>query len=601
MPSYNPPLRDMQFLMHEVFKVTDDYQQMTAHAEVDADTINAVLEEAGKFAANVTFPLNISGDAEGCVLNKETHEVTTPKGFKEAYQKYVEGGWPSLSCDTAYGGQGLPFAVNSAVYEMLNSANQAWTMYPGLSHGAYEALHVHGTEEQKKLYLPKLTSGEWTGTMCLTEPHCGTDLGLLRTKAEPVAGAPEGTYKITGNKIFISAGEHDFTDNIVHLVLARLPDAPVGSKGISLFVVPKFVVKADGSLGERNPIFCGALEHKMGIHGNATAQINIDGAIGTLVGQPNKGLQAMFVMMNAARLGVGNQSLGLTEVAYQNALAYAKDRLQMRSLSGTKAKDKPADPIIVHPDVRRMLLTAKAYAEGGRALVTYCAFLIDKEFNHPDEKVRKDSAELVALLTPIVKAFITDNGWTATTMSQQVYGGHGFITEWGMEQFVRDARINMIYEGTNGIQALDLLGRKVLGNQGASLKKFGKLVAQLVEEEGVNEKMAEFINPIAYLGDQMTKFTTEIGFKGMQNPDEVGAASVDYLRVAGHLVFGYFFARMAQVALREIAKGNTDPFYQGKLQTARFYFAKLLPETATLMRTARAGSKSLMDTDAALA
>ncbi len=601
MPSYNPPLRDMQFLMHEVFKVTDDYQQMTAHAEVDADTINAVLEEAGKFAANVTFPLNISGDAEGCVLNKETHEVTTPKGFKEAYQKYVEGGWPSLSCDTAYGGQGLPFAVNSALYEMLNSANQAWTMYPGLSHGAYEALHVHGTEEQKKLYLPKLTSGEWTGTMCLTEPHCGTDLGLLRTKAEPVAGAPEGTYKITGNKIFISAGEHDFTDNIVHLVLARLPDAPPGSKGISLFVVPKFVVKADGSLGERNPIFCGALEHKMGIHGNATAQINIDGAIGTLVGQPNKGLQAMFVMMNAARLGVGNQSLGLTEVAYQNALAYAKDRLQMRSLSGTKAKDKPADPIIVHPDVRRMLLTAKAYAEGGRALVTYCAFLIDKEFNHPDEKVRKDSAELVALLTPIVKAFITDNGWTATTMSQQVYGGHGFITEWGMEQFVRDARINMIYEGTNGIQALDLLGRKVLGNQGASLKKFGKLVAQLVEEEGVNEKMAEFINPIAYLGDQMTKFTTEIGFKGMQNPDEVGAASVDYLRVAGHLVFGYFFARMAQVALREIAKGNTDPFYQAKLQTARFYFAKLLPETATLMRTARAGSKSLMDTDAALA
>ncbi|QRI89940.1 acyl-CoA dehydrogenase C-terminal domain-containing protein [Delftia lacustris] len=601
MPSYNPPLRDMQFLMHEVFKVTDDYRQMTAHAEVDADTINAVLEEAGKFAANVTFPLNISGDAEGCVLNKETHEVTTPKGFKEAYQKYVDGGWPSLSCDTAYGGQGLPFAVNSALYEMLNSANQAWTMYPGLSHGAYEALHVHGTEEQKKLYLPKLTSGEWTGTMCLTEPHCGTDLGLLRTKAEPVAGAPEGTYKITGNKIFISAGEHDFTDNIVHLVLARLPDAPPGSKGISLFVVPKFVVKADGSLGERNPIFCGALEHKMGIHGNATAQINIDGAIGTLVGQPNKGLQAMFVMMNAARLGVGNQSLGLTEVAYQNALAYAKDRLQMRSLSGTKAKDKPADPIIVHPDVRRMLLTAKAYAEGGRALVTYCAFLIDKEFNHPDEKVRKDSAELVALLTPIVKAFITDNGWTATTMSQQVYGGHGFITEWGMEQFVRDARINMIYEGTNGIQALDLLGRKVLGNQGASLKKFGKLVAQLVEEEGVNEKMAEFINPIAYLGDQMTKFTTEIGFKGMQNPDEVGAASVDYLRVAGHLVFGYFFARMAQVALREIAKGNTDPFYQAKLQTARFYFAKLFPETATLMRTARAGSKSLMDTDAALA
>ena len=598
MPSYNPPLRDMQFLMHEVFKVTESYQQMPKHAEVDVDTINAVLEEAGKFAANVTFPLNISGDAEGCTLDKSTHAVTTPKGFKEAYAQFVEGGWPALSCDPEYGGQGLPMALNSALYEMLNSANQAWTMYPGLSHGAYEALHAYGTPEQKKTYLGKLTSGEWTGTMCLTEPHCGTDLGLLRTKAEPQA---DGTYKITGNKIFISAGEHDFTDNIVHLVLARLPDAPVGSKGISLFVVPKFLVKADGSLGERNPIFCGALEHKMGIHGNATAQINIDGAIGTLVGEPNKGLQAMFVMMNAARLGVGNQSLGLTEVAFQNALAYAKDRLQMRSLSGTKAKDKPADPIIVHPDVRRMLMTAKAYAEGGRALSTFSALLIDTELNHPDEKVRKDSADLVALLTPIVKAFITDNGWISTTACQQVYGGHGFITEWGMEQFVRDNRINMIYEGTNGVQALDLLGRKILGNQGATLKKFGKLIGKLVEEEGVNEKMSEFITPIATLGDQMTKFTTEIGFKGMQNPDEVGSASVDYLRVAGHLVFGYLFARMAQVALREIGNGNTDPFYLAKLQTARFYFAKLFPETASLMRTARAGSKSLMDTDAALA
>ena len=598
MPSYTPPLRDMQFLMHEVFKLQEEYQALPKHAEVDADTINAVLEEAGKFAANVTFPLNISGDEEGCQLDKTTHEVTTPKGYKEAYAQFVEGGWPALSCDPAYGGQGLPFAINSALYEMLNSANQAWTMYPGLSHGAYEALHAHGSDELKAKYLPKLTSGEWTGTMCLTEPHCGTDLGLLRSKAEPQA---DGTYKITGNKIFISAGEHDFTSNLVHLVLARLPDAPAGSKGISLFVVPKFKVNADGSLGERNGIYCGGLEHKMGIKSNATAQIVMEDAVGEMVGQPNKGLQAMFVMMNAARLGVGNQSLGLTEVAYQNALAYAKDRLQMRSLSGTKAKDKPADPIIVHPDVRRMLLTAKAYAEGGRALSTFCALLIDKELNHPDEKVRKDSAELVALLTPIVKAFLTDNGWIATTACQQVFGGHGFIKEWGMEQFVRDNRINMIYEGTNGVQALDLLGRKVLGNQGATLKKFGKLVAQLVEEEGVNEKMAEFINPIAMLGDQMTKFTTEIGFKGMQNPDEVGAASVDYLRVAGHLVFGYLFARMAQVALRKIAEGSTDPYYQGKLQTARFYFAKLFPETVTLMRTARAGSKVLMDTDAALA
>ncbi|MEX1167905.1 MAG: acyl-CoA dehydrogenase C-terminal domain-containing protein [Hydrogenophaga sp.] len=598
MPVYNPPLRDMQFVLHELFNVVDDLKSMPQHADTDVDTINAVLEEAGKFASEVIFPLNISGDSEGCTLDIQTHEVTTPKGFKEAYKAYVEGGWAALACDPAYGGQGLPMVVNQCVYEMMNSANQAWTMYPGLTHGAYASLHSYGTDEQKAAYLGKMTSGEWTGTMCLTEPHCGTDLGLMRTKAEP---QPDGTYKITGNKIFISAGEHDMADNIVHLVLARLPDAPAGIKGVSLFVVPKYMVNKDGTLGERNAIHCGGLEHKMGIKANATAQIVIDGAIGTMVGQPNKGMQGMFVMMNAARLGVGNQSLGLTEVAYQNALAYAKDRIQMRSLSGTKAKDKPADPIIVHPDVRKMLLTAKAYAEGGRALAVYSSVLLEKVHNHSDEKVRKDSDEMLSLLTPIVKAFLTDNGYQATTMCQQVFGGHGYIKEWGMEQHVRDARINMIYEGTNTIQSLDLLGRKVLGDNGAALKKFGKLVGALVMEEGVNEKMAEFINPIAVLGEQITKFTMEIGFKGLQNPDEVGAAAVDYLRVAGHLVFGYFWARMAQVALREIAAGNTDPFYVAKLQTARFYFAKLFPETATLMRTARAGSKVLMDTDAALA
>jgi alkylation response protein AidB-like acyl-CoA dehydrogenase len=598
MPSYTPPLRDMQFVMHEVFKVTDDFKAMPQHADIDVDTINAVLEEAGKFATDVIFPINISGDAEGCTLDPVTHAVTTPKGFKEAYAQYVAGGWPALSSDPEFGGQGLPLVVNQCFYEMMNSANQAWTMYPGLTHGAYASLHTHGTDEQKQTYLAKMVSGEWTGTMCLTEPHCGTDLGLMRTKAEPQA---DGTYRITGEKIFISAGEHDMADNIIHLVLARLPDAPPGIKGVSLFIVPKFLVNKDGSLGARNTVYCGGLEHKMGIKANATAQIVLDGAIGTMVGQPNKGMQGMFVMMNAARLGVGNQSLGLTEVAYQNALAYAKDRIQMRSLSGPKAKDKPADPIIVHPDVRKMLLTAKAYAEGGRALAIFCSVLLEKSHYHPDEKVRKDSEEMLSLLTPIVKAFLTDNGWQATMMCQQVYGGHGFIKEWGMEQFVRDARINMIYEGTNTIQSLDLLGRKVLGNNGATLKKFGKLVGALVAEEGVNEKMAEFITPIAVLGEQITKFTTEIGFKGFQNADEVGAAAVDYLRVAGHLVFGYFFARMAQVALREIAAGNTDPFYPAKLQTARFYFAKLFPETATLMRTARAGSKVLMDTDLALA
>ena len=598
MPVYNPPLRDMQFVMHELLKVTEELKPIAKYADADIDTINAVLEEGAKFATEVVFPLNISGDTEGCQLDITTHAVTTPKGFKEAYAKYVEGGWPALSGDPAFGGQGLPLVINQCFYEMLNSANQAWTMYPGLTHGAHAALHSHGTEAQKQTYLHKMTSGEWTGTMCLTEPHCGTDLGLMRTKAEAL---PDGTYKITGNKIFISAGEHDMAGNIIHLVLARLLDAPPGIKGVSLFIVPKFHVNADGSLGERNGIYCGGLEHKMGIHGNATAQIVLDGAIGTLVGAPNKGMQGMFVMMNAARLGVGNQSLGLTEVAYQNALAYAKDRIQMRSLSGVKAKDKPADPIIVHPDVRKMLLTAKAYAEGGRALATYCAVLLDKEHQHPDEAVRKESGEVLSLLTPIVKAFLTDNGHISTNACLQVFGGHGFIKEWGMEQFARDNRINMIYEGTNTIQSLDLLGRKILSNNGATLKKFGKLIGALVQEEGVNEKMAEFINPLAVLAEQMTKFTTELGFKGFQNADEVGAAAVDYLRVAGHLVFGYFWARMAQVALREIAAGNPDKFYIAKLQTARFYFAKLMPETATLMRTARSGAKSLMETDEALA
>ena len=598
MPSYTPPLRDMQFLLHEVLKVTDDFKHMPQHVDTDADTIAAVLEEGGKFASEVIFPLNQVGDQQGCTLDRNTHEVKTPDGFQAAYAQYVQGGWPALSADPAYGGQGLPVVVNQCFYEMLNSANQAWTMYPGLTHGAYEALHAHGTEDQKALYLPKLTSGEWTGTMCLTEPHCGTDLGLLRTKAEPL---PDGTYRITGNKIFISAGEHDLVSNIVHLVLARLPDAPAGSKGISLFVVPKFHVHADGSLGERNGIYCGGLEHKMGIHGNATCQMVLDGAIGTMVGQPNKGLAAMFVMMNAARVGVGMQSLGLTEVAYQNALAYAKDRIQSRSLTGVKDPSKPADSILVHPDVRKMLLTAKAYAEGGRALTLYCAQLIDRELSHPDETVRAESAEQVALLTPIVKAFITDNAWTATSACMQVFGGHGFIREWGMEQYVRDARINMIYEGTNTIQSLDLLGRKVLANQGASLKKFGRLIAELVAEVQGDDDMAEFINPLAKLGQQMTQFTGEIGYKAIQNADEVGAAAVDYLRVAGHLVLGYFWARMAQVALQKIAQGNSDPFYQAKLQTARFYFAKLFPETASLMATARTGAAVLMETDAVFA
>jgi len=595
MPSYTPPLRDMRFVLHEVFDVVAALKALPAHAEIDAETIDAVLEEGGKFASEVLAPLNAVGDIEGCKLDQATHEVTTATGFKAAYQTYVEGGWPALSADPEFGGQGLPHVVSQCLFEMLNSANQAWTMYPGLSHGAYECLREFGTDEQKRLYLAKLTSGHWTGTMCLTEPQCGTDLGLLRTKAEPQA---DGSYKLTGNKIFISAGEHDMTDNIVHLVLARLPEAPAGSKGISLFVVPKFNVKADGSLGERNGIWCGGLEHKMGIHGNATTQMVLDGAAGTLVGQPNKGLQAMFVMMNAARLGVGMQSLGLTEVAYQNAVVYAKERLQMRSLSGPKASDKPADPIIVHPDVRKMLLTARAYAEGGRALAVFTTLLLDRELASDDDEVKKECADLVALLTPIVKAFFTDNAWIATSHCLQVFGGHGYIRESGMEQFVRDARINMIYEGTNTIQSLDLLGRKVLSDNGAKLKKFGKLIEEFVEEEGVNEEMQEFVNPLAELGEKVTKLTTEIGMKAFKNPDEVGAAAVDYLRVCGHLVFAYLWARMAKVALAKQSSGDT--FYVAKVATARFYFAKLLPETAGLIRSARAGAPPMMDLDAAL-
>ena len=406
MTQYTPPLRDMHFVMHELLDVTSELKALPVHADIDADTINAVLDEGGKFAAEVLAPLNAGGDAEGCRLDPETHAVRTPKGFKEAYAAFVEGGWPALSADVKYGGQGLPHVVDQCFNEMLNSANQAWTMYPGLTSGACECLREHGTDEQKALYLPHLVSGRWTGTMCLTEPHCGTDLGLLRTRAEPQG---DGSFRLTGNKIFISAGEHDLAENIVHFVLARLPDAPAGSKGISLFLVPKILVNADGTLGARNPIYCTGLEHKMGIHGNATCQISLEGARGVMISAPNKGLAAMFVMMNAARIGVGMQGLGLTEVAYQYAAGYAKERIQMRSLSGPKNPDQPADKIIVHPDVRKMLLTARAYAEGGRALAMWTTLQIDKELGSDDAEVRADCADLVALITPIVKAFLTDN------------------------------------------------------------------------------------------------------------------------------------------------------------------------------------------------
>ena len=588
MPKYTPPLRDIHFVIHELLSAEKIFASLPAYKEVDKETLNQIIEEAGKFASEIAFPLNQVGDKEGCV-RRDDGSVSTPAGFKEAYAQYVEGGWPSLSCDPEYGGQGLPQLLNTVLYEMLNSANQAWAMYPGLSHGAYECLHAHGTPEQKKLYLDKLVSGLWTGTMCLTEPHCGTDLGMLRTTAHATS---DGAYSVTGTKIFISSGEHDLSENIIHLVLARLPDSPKGTKGISLFAVPKFLVNPDGSLGERNRVSCGSLEHKMGIHGNATCVMNFDGALGSLVGEPHKGLSAMFVMMNAARLGVGMQSLGLTEVAYQNSVAYAKDRLQMRSLTGPKEPDKAADPIIVHPDVRRMLLTQRAYSEGARAFAYWVALMIDTELNHPDDDVRKDTADMVTLLTPIVKAFLTDNAFTATNEGLQVFGGHGYIAEWGMEQYVRDARINMIYEGTNTIQSLDLLGRKVLGDMGQKLRKFGKIVEAFIEDEGVRKDMQEFIDPLADLASKVEKLTKEIGMKAMMNHDEVGAAAVPYLRLVGHLVYAYFFARMAKIALTN--KASPDSFYQAKLFTARFYFAKLLPETAQLIRAVSAGSKTLM-------
>jgi 3-(methylsulfanyl)propanoyl-CoA dehydrogenase len=596
MTIYTPPLRDQQFVIHELLHAIDDLRRMKPYAEVDADTVNQVIEEAGKFCAQELLPINQSGDEEGCSYDPKTHAVTAPKGFAAAYGKFRDGGWGALSNDPEVGGQGLPHLLQIVFYEMQYSCNQAWAMYPGLTQGAYECLQTHASDEQRKVYLPKLANGEWTGTMCLTESHCGTDLGMLRTRAEPQG---DGSYRLTGNKIFISGGEHDLAENIVHLVLARLPDAPKGTKGISLFVVPKFLPGADGKLGARNGIYCGGIEHKMGIHGNSTCQMVLENATGWMVGEANKGLNAMFVMMNGARLGVGMQGLGLTEVAYQNAVAYARDRIQGRSLSGVKAPDKAADPIIVHPDVRRMLLTARAFTEGGRAFAYWVAVQADAQHHDPDPERKQFAADMMALMTPIVKAFLTDNGYRCATECQQVFGGHGYVRESGMEQLVRDARINMIYEGTNTIQSLDLLGRKVLMDNGAKLKKFGRIVQAFVETHGTRADMSEFITPLADLGDKVTKLTTELGMKAFGNQDEAGAAAVDYLRVLGHLVFAFFWAQMAVVALDRIAAAGkgaeaVDPFYKAKLATARFYFQRLLPETAFHIRAARSGAANLM-------
>jgi alkylation response protein AidB-like acyl-CoA dehydrogenase len=593
MPSYKAPLDDMRFVLHDVLN-SARLAELPGYEQATEDLMNQIMEEGGKLCEGVLFPLNQSGDKEGCLF--ENGVVRTPSGFKEAYKTYTEGGWTALSADPAYGGMGMPHLSNFVFMEMICSANMAFGMYPGLSEGAYRALHIHGSDELKQTYLPKLVSGEWAGTMCLTEAQCGTDLGLIRTKAVPDT---DGSYKITGTKIFISAGEHDLTDNIVHLVLAKLPDAPEGVKGISLFVVPKFLPKTEnGELkpGPRNSVSCGSIEHKMGIKASSTCVLNFDEAKGWLVGDPHKGLKAMFTMMNAARLGVGMQGLGVAEVAYQNAVIYAKERLQMRALDGVKAPDKPADPIIVHPDVRRMLLASKAFCEGGRALAYWVGMTLDIAEKHPDEKVRAEADDLVALMTPIVKAYLTDMGFEVANYAMQVYGGHGYIWESGVEQYARDSRISQVYEGTNGIQALDLVGRKMAQSYGRLLRQFFHPVSAFIEENQENANLQEFVFPLAKSFAKLQQATAQIAMKGLKDPNEAGAASVDYLRMFALVAVGYMWCLMVQAAQKKIAAGEGDvAFYNSKIKTARFFMERMLPESEARFRMVMAGAKTLMD------
>ncbi len=592
MREYRPPIKDMRFILQDVLDVESHYQKH-GFEEVDADTIQMILEEGGRFTSEVLTPLSQTGDAVGCVL--ENDEVTTPPGFRDAYQTYVENGWTGMTADPEMGGQGLPSSLGEVLNEMLSSADVAWGMYPGLSRDAVYTLQAHGTPEQKEVYLRKLIEGNWTGTMCLTESHCGSDLGMLRSKAVPDA---DGSYRISGEKIFISAGEHDMSDNIIHLVLARLPDAPGGTKGISLFIVPKYLPNENGEPGERNALKCGSLEHKMGIKANATCVMVFEEAKGFLIGEPNQGLRCMFVMMNAARMGVAMQGLGLGEASFQSAVTYARDRLQMRSLSGPKFPDQAADPIIVHPDVRRMLLTAKSLVEGSRALGYYTATLMDAEHKPVDAEEQQQLTMLLGLLTPICKAFITETGFECVNLGLQVFGGHGFIKEWGMEQLVRDARITMIYEGTTGIQALDLLGRKVLQTQGESLKLFTKQIHQFCKANAENSELQELISQLAEHNKEWGDLTMKIGMVAMKNPEEIGAASVDYLMYAGYVSLAYFWARMAVVAQQKLAEGEDADFYRAKISTAKFYFKRVLPRTRGLAATMTAGADVLLELDA---
>lgn len=588
MPVYTPPLENIRFVLHDVLDA-QKVSELPGFGEVTKDLMDSIIEEGAKICGEVLFPLNQTGDQQGCKY--DNGKVTTPSGFKEAYETFISGGWTGLSADPEYGGMGMPALLNTVMQEMICSANMAFGMYPGLSQGAYEALHIFGTDEQKKTYLPKLVQGVWSGTMCLTEPHCGTDLGLIKTKAEPQA---DGSCKITGTKIFISAGEHDLTENIIHLVLAKLPDAPEGVKGISLFVVPKFMPEGDG-VGARNKLVCGSIEHKMGIHGNSTCVMNFDEATGWLVGEKHKGLKAMFTMMNAARLGVAMQGLGIAEVAYQNGLNYAKERLQMRSLSGAKYPEKPADPIIVHPDIRRMLLISKAFTEGSRALAYWASMNLDVSRHHEDEKTKQSADDLVALLTPILKAYQTDMGSVVANLAVQIYGGHGFIREHGVEQYVRDARIAEIYEGTNGIQALDLVGRKMGQGYGRLLRRFFHPLQEFLEAEMANEKMQEFVLPLMKAFGKLQQTTAMIAQKGMKDPNEAGAASTDYLRQFALVAVGYMWCRMVKVANAKLAAGEGDKaFYDSKINTARFFMNRMLPEAEARARMVLAGGETLM-------
>lgn len=587
MPIYHAPLRDYQFLLEEWLNIYS-YSALSTFQAINPELVNAMLEEGQRFCEEVILPLNQSGDAEGCCYKEG--KVMLPKGFRDAYQLYVQGGWAAFTCDPHYGGQGLPEVVSMPFTEMVCSTNVSFGMIPGLTHGAYHAINRHANESLKKLYLPKIISGEWTGVMCLTEPQCGTDLGLIRTQATP---QEDGSYALSGTKIFISAGEHDASENIIHLVLARLPGAPVGTKGISLFLVPKMLVKEDGQLAEKNNVQCTGIEHKMGIHASPTCVMQYDMAKGWLVGEANKGLKAMFTMMNEARIYVGIQGLGLAEIAYQNALAYAKERLQGRDLKAAVAPDKPADPILVHPDVRRMLLTMKSFIEGGRAMVLKTALQLDIAKHHPDAATREAADEYVHLLTPIVKAYLTDGGFEATNLGMQILGGYGYIRDYGMEQYVRDARIAQIYEGTNGIQALDLVGRKLSVHTGRYLRHFFHPVAEFIALHEKDSRMKEFTKPLGKVIDSLQKASLWIADNGLRDPNQAAAGSVEYLRLFALAVMAFHWAEMAHIAL-EKKETDINGFYASKIATARFFMQKIVPGHYSLLASIVNGAPSIM-------